>query len=269
MRRHYEWCPVTYLVYLCQVCHVASYGTPRYPQLNFEAFSVEVLHEEPPVWKLRKFLNAEDCQQLIQEGRQGLRPEKVYAKSRVLFDEDKLRPLVLVAPVLSGGVYGFHDGDLGWTFGALVLGLLATASLRELVRWYVTDVASANGRGGARFSGLKWQLGPLLPGETESQGARGRLLSQVQRLCALADRQYLEPPFLTCYREGEGQGQHVDSKELPNEGWTEEDRQMFEANGKQRMVQCLCYLNSVDVENGGKFLASTAYDMFEMNASGS
>lgn len=125
-----------------------------------------------------------------------------------------------------------------------------TSGLREVVRWYVSEIASANGRGGARFSGLKWQLGPLLPGEIETEGARGRLLSRVQALCGVT-RQYLEPPFLTLYRQGDGQGQHVDSKELPNDSWSAKDFKAFEANGKQRMVQCLCYLNSVDLQHGG------------------
>ncbi|CAJ1360582.1 unnamed protein product [Effrenium voratum] len=148
---------------------------------------------------------------------------------------------------MSAGAYSFHEGDLIWTLGAFVAGLALAAFLRSLLRWYLMDVASADGRGGARFSGLKWQLGPVLPDE---QGARERLLQKTEALCGV-QRYQLEPPFLTCYRQGDGQDKHVDSKELPNEQWTQKDRAAFEANGGQRMVQCLCYLNDVDPQHGG------------------
>ncbi|CAK9036766.1 unnamed protein product [Durusdinium trenchii] len=242
------------LLRLNLLLQAAAFDPGRYPQLHFEALSevhVEQLHVEPPVWRLRGFLSKEDCQQLIEEGRSGLRPEKVYTKSRVLFDEKKTQPVAFVSPLLASGAYVFHDGDLFWTCGAFVAGLLSTILLRELVRWYVTEVASANGRGGARFRGLKWQLGPLLPGETETEGARARLLDRAQALCAVPDRQFLEPPFLTCYRQGDGQSLHVDSKELPNDKWSPQDKANFEASGGQRMVQCLVYLNDVAPEHGG------------------
>ena len=53
-------------------------------------------------------------------------------------------------------------------------------------------------------------------------------------------RSRLEPPFLTCYRRfshgfragsarrGQGQSEHVDSKELPKALWTSEEKLSFE-----------------------------------------
>ena len=86
----------------------------------------------------------------------------------MLFDSEKLRPLAVVPPLLATGAYIFHE-DLQWALCAFVGGLLATAGLQQLVRWYASDVAS-RGRGGARFTGLKWQLAVLKEHEAEGEG---------------------------------------------------------------------------------------------------
>ena len=39
------------------------------------------------MWQIKDFLSLEDCEALIEEGRLGERPEKVYSKSRVPCEE--------------------------------------------------------------------------------------------------------------------------------------------------------------------------------------
>lgn len=133
---------------------------------------------------------------------------------------------------------------------AFALAGVAVAGLKEGVRWYSETVAAAGGRGGARFTGSKWQLGPSLPGGP-AEGARKRLLEGVRRLCGLPGIQWMEPPFLTRYKLGEGQAAHLDSRGRPEPGAEGPELAAFERIGGQRTVQCLCYLNDVNIETCG------------------
>eukprot|EP00933_Yihiella_yeosuensis_P080266 TRINITY_DN9367_c1_g1_i1.p1 TRINITY_DN9367_c1_g1~~TRINITY_DN9367_c1_g1_i1.p1 ORF type:complete len:412 (-),score=94.91 TRINITY_DN9367_c1_g1_i1:96-1331(-) len=282
-------------------------GTPlpqkRYPRLDLAMGgrgSVEVLREEPPVWLVRNFMSKEDCRALIEEGRRGSLPVKVYETTRVAFDEQRLQPLLFTAPLSAAGAYFFHEGDFSAVAAAFCAALVAVFLFKEALVWYLSNAAASGGKGGARFLGSKWQLGPTPTslshnsvgnndnndsssnhsnngnnnsnnnGNSNSNNsnndstrvdqqqqqqrfstARQQLLETAKRLFNVPSVRYLEPPYLTRYRLGEGQSKHLDSKELPSERWSDADLKAFEANGKQRMVQCLCYLNDVDVEHGG------------------
>eukprot|EP00931_Biecheleriopsis_adriatica_P118579 TRINITY_DN93945_c0_g1_i1.p1 TRINITY_DN93945_c0_g1~~TRINITY_DN93945_c0_g1_i1.p1 ORF type:complete len:470 (+),score=69.01 TRINITY_DN93945_c0_g1_i1:112-1410(+) len=238
------------------ITSAAPFG--RYPQLDLEAFSgqVEVLNHEPPMWFIRDFISREDCEALILEGREEKRPKKIYQGSDVVFDEKRLQPLVLVPPLCSCGSLLFNDGDPVAGVLALCVAAATVLLLKQVVRWCYSKILAAGGKGGARFLGSKWQLGPPLEPKSPmtraaAEGPRERLLERVQRLCQLPNVKYLEPPFLTRYRSGEGQSAHVDSRSRPGPEATDEERAAFKALGGQRMVQCLCYLNDVDINLHG------------------
>jgi len=223
----------------------------RYPSLNLDAVhgSVQLLHQEPPVWLIKNFLTAEDCNALIEEGRKGLRPEKVYEGSFVVFDEERLKPLVVAAPLCALVSWAFH-GDVLAATTAFALAGAAVFGLKEFIRWYSETVAAAGGKGGARFTGTKWQLGPSIPGGP-AEGARERLLERVCRLCGIPGIQWMEPPCITRYKLGESQAAHLDSRERPEPGSDKAEVAAFERIGGQRIVQCLCYLNDVDIDTNG------------------
>jgi len=229
-----------------------SISSTRYPSLNFDAAHgpVQLLRKEPPVWLVNNFLTAEDCNALIEEGREGLRPEKIYEGSFVVFDEERLQPLAIAAATLCAFVSWVFHGDAFAAMTAFALAIVSVACLKETVRWYSETVAAAGGQGGARFTGSKWQLGPPFPGGP-AEGARERLLEGVRQLCGLPGIQWMEPPFLTRYKFGEGQAAHLDSRERPKPGAEAEEVAAFERIGGQRVVQCLVYLNDVDMETCG------------------
>lgn len=223
-----------------------------HPTLNFAPFgdNVTKLREDPPMWLIDNFVSKGDCEALIQEGQDGSLPGKVYEGSFVLFDEERLKPLILVPFLCAAASFNFHDSDYSAGFIAFIASLAAIALLKELVRWFMGNVAGGNGRGGAHFLGQKWQLGPPLP-NTRAASARNRLFQRVTQLCCVKNSLHLEPPFLTRYQDGEGQSTHVDTRERPHPGDSAEVQSSFWAAGGQRMVQCLCYLNSVDIEKHG------------------
>jgi len=228
----------------------------KYPALALDRLgqSVSVLRDEPPVYMVHGVLTQQDCETLMQLGRDGMRPEVTYTSSVVVFDEDRTKPLFFVPPLAAVLEYFLRDGDLLAVLAGFVATSLGIIALREGVRWYLQSEGAVEGRGGARFTGTKWQLNrsatPAAP-PAEADLVAARLFERVGHALGAPGVRHLEPPLLTRYREGEGQAEHIDANVRPAPGADDEARRGFDAKGGQRVVQCLVYLNDLDIDRDG------------------
>mmetsp|Transcript_83738 Transcript_83738/g.240686 ORF Transcript_83738/g.240686 Transcript_83738/m.240686 type:complete len:392 (-) Transcript_83738:410-1585(-) len=234
----------------------------KYPALALDRLgqSVSVLRDEPPVYMVHGVLTQQDCETLMQLGRDGMRPEVTYTSSVVVFDEDRTKPLFFVPPLAAVLEYFLRDGDLLAVLAGFVATSLGIIALREGVRWYLQSEGAVEGRGGARFTGTKWQMNRSATAATppaEADLVAARLFERVGLALGAPGVRHLEPPLLTRYREGEGQAEHIDANVRPAPGADDEAKRGFDAKGGQRVVQCLVYLNDLDIDRDGGATAFT------------
>uniref|UniRef100_A0A7S4B109 Fe2OG dioxygenase domain-containing protein n=1 Tax=Chrysotila carterae TaxID=13221 RepID=A0A7S4B109_CHRCT len=194
-------------------------------------FDIEILHHDPPVYRIPDFLNSDECRAII-EAAQSEMTEVPYTDG-ILIDKTKLWPLAplgLMASVLLAActertaIEAAVQVAAAYSALSLMLATLSMASMRlRLFRC---------------FTGTKWSTQLQRP--SHAQRTHATVEPFLEHACALfrvsPDR--FEVPTVTKYAVGQFQREHTDARVACDSLGLDE----FSASGGQRLAQLLVYL---------------------------